>query len=628
MKNELTHYILLLKRIGLSLFIFAFCRLVFLTANFGAFSNYPASTLALAFIYGLRFDISTSFYLNAFFYLLHILPLNIRNRNWYQVILWIIFVIMHGLALMFEFGDTAYFKFSHKRLTIDFFDVLGDFKDQSVSYLYTFWPFVLLFIAVIYFIARIYPAWAWIKPGRKQNFWIQLLLMIPATALFILGARGGYQYKPITPITALEYGDANFSPLLFSTSFSIGSSYQMKGLEEKEYFTDRMMFDSIFNQRRFYYADSLPVKRKNVVVIILEGFSRNFVGALTGEKTYTPFLDSLINSGECYSALNGYANARHSHEGNAAILASIPSLMVDPFMTSLYQSNKVTSFASMLKAHGYATSFFHGANNGSMTLDLFTRSCGFDNYYGRNEYPDPSDYDGNWGIYDHKFLSFFASKLDNTTQPFASAIFTLSSHFPYNMPAEFKAKFPPEAGLDPMYPMVRYTDYSLRLFFDEVKKMKFYGNTLFVICADHTFGELRKEDTYLTKFSIPIIFFDPSDISKKKPVSFPVQQTDILPSIMHYLNLPDTFNCFGNSVFDLNGDHFAINHEQGFYQLVEDDCLLQFDGTKAIGFFDLKVDPRQTDNKIKSDDPRIHKLTLKIEAIIQTFNEAMIKNRL
>ena len=78
----------------------------------------------------------------------------------------------------------------------------------------------------------------------------------------------------------------------------------------------------------------------------------------------------------------------------------------------------------------------------------------------------------------------------------------------------------------------------------------------------------------------------------------------------------------------LQAPHFAFNYEQGLYQITEDNAMLQFNGTDAIGFFDLATDPFQKNNCLNSKDSRIEKLTKRIKAVIQTYNNAMIKNSL
>ena len=49
---------------------------------------------------------------------------------------------------------------------------------------------------------------------------------------------------------------------------------------------------------------------------------------------------------------------------------------------------------------GYSTAFFHGAPNGSMGFNAFVMQAGVKEYYGKTEYANDADYDGNWGIWE------------------------------------------------------------------------------------------------------------------------------------------------------------------------------------------------------------------------------------
>jgi len=629
MRNELTHYILLTKRLGISLIIFLICKLIFLVYNYHYFSHFSLITLASSFFYGLRFDISAIVLINSPIILLHILPFNFRNSKNYQKLIMVFFVFFNSLALIFELVEVVNFNAVSIRFDYEIFGVAGDVVDQFVSYLKEFWYVIVVCVAMFYGMAKLYNYLTQLKTEKKQNPVIQMVLMFLALVFFGIGARGGIQSKAIGTVNSMQYTNSVLSPMVYNTCFSIGSSLIDRYLDEKNYFTSDEELTEHFNQTRCYFKDSMPQKKMNVVVIILESFSKYFVQSLSHEKEKcTPFLDSLINSGTCYVAANGYANARHSHEGHSAILTSIPVLMLDPFMTSVYQENKVNSYVNILKKYGYYSAYFHASKNGSLRLDEMAKECGFDSYYGLNEYPNKNHYDGNWGIFDDKFFPFCADKINGFKEPFTTTIFNLSSHFPFTMPEEFKNSFGVENAADPQIPMIRYTDYVLKQFFKKIKSEPWYENTLFVFTADHTYHELSENPTELSKFSIPILFFSPKDTSLKKKMTFPVNQVDVMPSILDYLNVPDTFKCFGNSIFSPIPSRYAFNFEKGLYQLVEKDALLQFDGVEAVGFYDLKTDPFQRSNAIKSKDPRIALLTKRIKAVIQTYNGAMIRNEL
>ena len=120
-----------------------------------------------------------------------------------------------------------------------------------------------------------------------------------------------------------------------------------------------------------------------------------------------------------------FANGRRSIEAVHSIVASLPSLMNNAFVTSPYQSTPINGLSQILKKRGYSTWFFHGAKNGSMYFDISARSLQLDNYVGLNEYPHPKkDFDGSWGILDEPFLTSPTKSLKNKTAFFCHTFFT------------------------------------------------------------------------------------------------------------------------------------------------------------------------------------------------------------
>ncbi|MBK7110438.1 MAG: hypothetical protein IPH61_15285 [Bacteroidetes bacterium] len=102
-----------------------------------------------------------------------------------------------------------------------------------------------------------------------------------------------------------------------------------------------------------------------------------------------------------------------------------------------------------------------------MGFDKFLERAGFDGYFGRNEYGNDKDFDGNWGIFDEPFLKWTANKMSTLPTPFYSEIFTISSHHPFTIPHQYAGRFP--IGEIPMMATVAYTDYALQQF---LKKQK------------------------------------------------------------------------------------------------------------------------------------------------------------
>lgn len=111
--------------------------------------------------------------------------------------------------------------------------------------------------------------------------------------------------------------------------------------------------------------------------------------------------------------------------------------------------------------------------NGSMGFQAFARSVGFQKYFGRTEYnEDPNyngdaDFDGTWAIWDEEFLQFYCDRMSEMKEPFVTSVFTATSHGPFDLPERYKGKFP--TGDDPLFETVAYSDYAIQRFLKRPK---------------------------------------------------------------------------------------------------------------------------------------------------------------
>jgi len=309
-----------------------------------------------------------------------------------------------------------------------------------------------------------------------------------------------------------------------------------------------------------------------------------------------------------------------------SILASLPSLET-PYIISHYANNTINGLPSLLRKKGYYTAFFHGAPNGSMGFDAFARMAGFNDYFGKNEYPDgKEDFDGIWGLWDEPFLQFFASKLNQFPQPFMASVFTVSSHHPFKVPEKYKGQFP--EGPVQICRTIGYTDYALRRFFDAVKGKPWFDSTLFVITADHT-NEIifREYQTTLGHFSVPVAFFMHNS-GLKGYIGRIAQQIDILPSVLGYLNYEGEFIAFGNNLFDEKAESFAFNTIGSNYYLFMDDHVLEMVDNRTVSLYNYRND-RYFETNLAGQIPELQeKMERKLRAIIQDYNRRLLDNDL
>ncbi|MDG1850236.1 MAG: LTA synthase family protein [Flavobacteriales bacterium] len=464
MKNHIKHLIFLLQCLVLALVFFGLSRLVFFGFTSDLFPQIHEDGFWWVFAHGLRFDLSAFAYFNLIFIILLLIPTRQREKKAYQKILQSLFVGFNGLILFLNLADVVNVEFTGKRMTADTFEFIlqgDDLNFVAIDFIKDYWFLPLIALTMTLAMRSIY-----ILLQKNQFFlhrskitWSCFISSLFALGLTVLAMRGGTQLRPIKNIHASYHGQGRYVPLILNAPFSILSTLSEKGLKEVKYFKPEDI-PKYFEAEKKFNADTAI--KKNVVIIILESFSREYVGYYNKHQGYTPFLDSLTQHSTVCE--NAYANGKKSIEGIPAILSGIPALTDKPYILSQYGTQKTNSIASLLSKQSYDCSFYHGGNPGTMGFDAYAEMAGFHSYVDLSKYPNyENDFDGKWGIFDEPFFQFYKSELDRKKEPFFSTIFSLSSHHPYSIPDEHLGKFP--KGEIPIHETIGYTDYALRRFF-------------------------------------------------------------------------------------------------------------------------------------------------------------------
>jgi hypothetical protein len=614
-------------QILLLLFGFALSRTVLWLLHASFFQMPDVSSGLKIYLHAFRFDFSAICAVNALYLLLVLLPK--RPSVVSDKVLLFLFLCTNSIIWIFELADWVYFPYNHKRSTADVLWMLGrkgDFLNLLPGFFIRYWPLFLMAVLWIFTfqflnrkicrkfpIPKNGPGWGW----QSIGVYLLLLLLLP------VGFRGGLQLMPIGIRNAVGIVENRYVPLILNTPFSIVSTINSRQLKPVVAMSPAEAEQLIPTVKQFPVK---PFNRKNVVVIVLESFSKEFT-ASSGLKSYTPFLDSLMQQG--YVCDNAFANGYHSAEGIPAIFAGIPSLGDEPFTTSPYGTNEITSLPRLLREKNYVSSFYHGGTNGTMAFDVFARNAGFDRYVGRTEYNNEKDFDSDWGIWDEPFLQFAAKDISRSMrQPFFAGIFTLSSHHPYKIPAQYKGRFP--VGKLEIYESIGYADYSLRRFFETASKEPWFANTIFVLVADHcsALSDNLYYNVHQGRFAIPLLFYAPGDSSFRGRANRLCQQLDILPSVMHYLGYSDSFFAFGNSVFDKKSTPWAVQKIDGHLCWMMENLVLQSVDGAPVALYDIQQDSLETHTLLHEPGNRSAELLRYQQAFMQQYTNKMIQNRL
>ena len=583
---------------------------------------------------GLLFDTSAIIYTNALYILLMLLPF--RQSGYQQCCKWL-YLIINGVALAINLADSVYFQYTMRRTTTTVFSEFsneGNLGSIIGTEFIHHWYLVLLFVGVMWILWRLYAT-------PKKHHALNLASLILIVPLCIAGIRGGFTtaVRPITISNANQYAQRpTDASLVLNTPFSLIRTIGKNVFTVPAYFENEADMEAIYSpvhhpidSRLSRNSSDSSFTRKNIVILIVESFGREYIGALNKDlecgkyKGYTPYVDSLISKSTTFRYT--FCNGRKSIDGMPSILSSIP-MFVEPFILTPASMNDYTGLAGLLAKEGYETAFFHGAQNGSMGFEAFARKTGFQKYFGRTEYEaahDTDDYDGTWAIWDEPFLQYYANEMSKMHEPFMTAVFTASSHHPFVVPEQYQ-KIYPEEGLE-IHKCIRYTDMAIGRFFETASRQPWFNNTIFVLTSDHTnMSDHAEYQSDLGGFCSPIIIFDPSQPEGKTEDKI-AQQIDILPTILGMLGYSKTFLAFGIDVLNTPAeDTWAVNYLNGIYQYVKYGYVLQFDGqqTKAV----YRLEDRLMKNNLKGKTDVETKMERELKAIIQQYMERMKYNRL
>lgn len=617
------------------------CRVAFLAENWAIFEQgMTLPTLLKVMRGGVLFDNSAIFYTNALVILLYLLPLAAKERGWYWNMTRWIYVVINSLCVLLNLGDSAFFEFRKHRTSLA---VFSEFKGEDNIggivgvELVNHWYFVLLFAGLTALLWCLYlkPA----TPTRPRLSYyltqsISLLLFVPVTLFAMRGNTFFSATRPIAVSFAHNYADEPVQTgIVLNTPFSIIRSVNHVPKETPVFFATQEELDAVYSPVH-YPADSVQPNHKNIVILIVESFAAEFVGGLNRDldggtyRGYTPFFDEMLEKGTWFD--QSFANTYYSIDAPPAVLASIPR-MDTPFVLSPYSLNHIGSIASETAKAGYTTAFFHGADNQSLGINAFVTSVGFENYYGKDEYladkrfGGMDDFDGKWGIWDEPFLQYFNTKLSEMPEPFMASVFTLSSHHPFKIPEQYRDTFPDE-GLHQLHKCIRYTDHSLRRFFESASQQPWYDHTVFVITADHSSSK-RTHDIYFTSvgdFRIPILIYDPSgEIAPGRRPGI-IQQIDIMPTLLNHIGYDRPYVAFGKDALNTPAEEsWAFNWDL-CPQYLQGDYVLRGDGTKVTDIFDYVHDPLLEHNLIDTfPDSLRQPMTDRMNAFIQAYMQRM-----
>jgi len=548
------------------LVLFSFFRLVFIIYYISIIQENNCSLIDLfsIFYFAFKLDLSTIGYFFVFPLLISYVWIffqsSILNKisNIYNFFLIIFYSII-------SFGEIGIY--NEWRTKLNYKALLYLKQPQEIFNSISTFVFIFLFIGVIILIIL------WIRIYFKKvqlfnfNFYSQIykkiIFIIISPIIVFYFIRGGFKEIPISQ------SQSWFSNKIILNDISVNPGWNLINniIDAQSFIKNNpfVFYDDIFAEQSIKEihkiekdttTNILTTQRPNIVFIILESWTADVVGALGNDSDITPNFNGLAKEGILFSEF--YSNGNRSQQGLASIFSGFPALPITTITDHPAKYSKLPSIIKILNKEGYNSSFYFG---GQLIYGNIKSYIIFNEFKKIIEEADiESNYPrGKLGVHDEYLFLKNIKDLKAEQEPFVSAIFTLSSHSPYDQP--IKNKITREIKEKEFVNSVWYSDYSLGKYFDMARQQNWYKNTLFVIVADHS--HVSHKQHYIQTFEyhkIPLLLY--GEVLKqefKGTINNKIAtHIDIASTLLKQLDMKDENFKWSKNLFNPYSNQFAF----------------------------------------------------------------------
>ena len=318
-----------------------------------------------------------------------------------------------------------------------------------------------------------------------------------------------------------------------------------KTLDRKEVFANLKKLEGFDENTPKSIIASKEEKKKNIVFIMIESMSAEYMGLYGNKKNLTPHLDALAKESLFFNNL--YATGTRTVRGMEAVTLSFPPTPGRSIVKRI-KNDTLDSIGDIFQAKGYDNRFIYAGHGYFDNMNDFFSKNGFKVIDRLDFSDDEVTFSNAWGVCDEDLLNKALQKADKSyanKKPFFSFIMTTSNHRPYTYP-EGKIDIPSHTGRDGG---VKYTDYAIHQFLETAKEKPWYKDTIFVIIADHNGGSAGKSSLPLYRYKIPLMMYSPGMI-EPQVVTKLSSQIDTFPTLFNLLGFSYKAKFYGNNILD------------------------------------------------------------------------------
>src|SRR5690606_13081067 len=144
---------------GVLILLYTIARFTFFFINKGYFDEINTSELTTLMFNGIRYDVSIVCLLNFPLFFLLLFPFKLIKDLWYKRVLHFLFVLVNGVAFLFELADWFYFPYNHARSTAEVLHLItrkGDFVNLLPTFFIQYWYLFIIAFILFYVLHRLF----------------------------------------------------------------------------------------------------------------------------------------------------------------------------------------------------------------------------------------------------------------------------------------------------------------------------------------------------------------------------------------------------------------------------------------------------------------------------------------
>ncbi len=318
--------------------------------------------------------------------------------------------------------------------------------------------------------------------------------------------------------------------------------------------------------------------RPNVVVVMLESMSADFMATFGNPRHLTPNLDRLTQQSLFFP--RAFASGTRTVRGLEALTLALPPTPGNAIVRRP-QNEHLFSLASVFNAKGYTCAFLYGGYGYFDNMSAFFSGNGYTVIDRTAVDPAKIHHETIWGIADEDLYTQALETFDAYQakgQPFFAHLMTTSNHRPYTYP-EGRIDIPSKTGREGA---VKYADWALGDFLQRAAGHAWFDNTVFVIVADHQASAAGKTDLPLARYRIPLLIYAPKLIPPAHNERL-IAQIDIAPTLLGLLNWSYISKFVGHDVNRLppGKEHALISTYQTVGYLENDQLVVLEPGRRV-----------------------------------------------